>query len=139
MEEPVDDVPSKLARQQTIEQRDDECHQRDEREQNAGKPATLGSMPSAPVAAVSLVVGYGMASTTGKRPLGGLAFAGGTAWCACEWARRRGAPAAVGLVGVQLGAFVASQRLARKLGAWPSVLAASAAGGVAAALVADRR
>lgn len=103
------------------------------------EPATLGSMPSAPVAAVSLVVGYGLASTTGKRPLGGLAFAGGTAWCAREWARRRGAPAAVGLVGVQLGAFVASHRLARKLGAWPSVLAASAASGVAAALVADRR
>ncbi len=103
------------------------------------KPATLGSMPSAPVAAVSLVVGYGPARTTGKRPLGGLAFAGGTAWCAREWSRRRGAPAAVGLVGVQLGAFVASHRLARKLGARPSVLAASAASGVAAALVADRR
>jgi hypothetical protein len=96
-------------------------------------------MPSAPVAAASLIAGYGLASTTGKRPLGGLVFAAGTAWCAREWAGRRGAAAAAGLVGVQLGAFVASHRLARRLGAWPSVFASSAASAVAAALVADRR
>jgi hypothetical protein len=53
--------------------------------------------------------------------------------------RRRGAPAAAGLLGVQLGAFVGSHRLARKLGAWPSVLATAAASGAAAALLADRR
>jgi hypothetical protein len=95
-------------------------------------------MPSAPIAAASLVAGYGIARGTGKRPLGGLVFATGTAWCAREWSRRS-APAAVALVGVQLGAFVASHRLARKLGAWPSVLAASAVSAAAAALVADRR
>ena len=94
-------------------------------------------MPSAPIAAASLVAGYGLASTTGKRPLGGLVFATGTAWCAREWVRRRGAPAAAALVAVQLGAFVGSHRLARKLGAWPSVLSTSAAS--SAALVADRR
>lgn len=103
------------------------------------EPATLGSMPSAPVAAASLVAGYGVASATGRRPLGGLVFVAGTAWCAREWQRRGGLPVAALLVGVHLGAFVASHRLARKLGAWPSVLSTSAASAAVAALVADRR
>ena len=96
-------------------------------------------MPTAPVAAGSLVAGYGIASTTGKRPLGGLVFAGGTAWCAREWVRSQGVPTAAVLVGIQLGAFFASHRLARRLGAWPSVLTSSAAASAAVALVADRR
>jgi hypothetical protein len=53
--------------------------------------------------------------------------------------RRSGAPAAVALTGVQLCAFFASHRLARTLGAWPSVLTTSLASGAAASLVADRR
>lgn len=96
-------------------------------------------MPSAPIAAASLIAGYGLSTTTGKRQLGGLVFATGTAWCAREWAGRRGAAKAVALVGVQLGAFFASHRLARRLGAWPSVFATSAASAAAATLVADRR
>lgn len=96
-------------------------------------------MLTAPVAAGSLAVGYGVAVTTGRRPLGGVVFATGTGWCARKWTQRRGAPAAAALVGVQLGAFFASHRLARKLGAWSSVLASSAASGTAAALLADLR
>lgn len=95
-------------------------------------------MATAPVAAASLIVGYGLARTTGNRPLGGMVFTTGTAWCGREWARRRGIPAAAALVGFQLGAFVASHRLAPKLGAWPSVLTTSAASGIAAAFVGDR-
>lgn len=100
--------------------------------------ARLALMATAPVAAASLVVGYGVARGIGKRPLGGLVFAAGTAWCGRECLRRRGAPAAVALVGFQLGAFVASHRLAHRLGAWPSVLTAGAASGAAAALLGDR-
>lgn len=96
-------------------------------------------MPTAPVAAASLVAGYGVARTTGTRPLGGLVFATGTAWCGREWARRRGTPVAAALVGFQLRAFFASHRLARKLGAWPSVLVTPAMSGTAAAFVGDRR
>jgi hypothetical protein len=96
-------------------------------------------MQTAPIAAGSLVAGYGVARMTRRRPLGGLVFATGTAWCARKWARRRGTAESAALVGFQLGAFVASHRLARRLGAWPSVLATSAASGAAAALVADRR
>jgi hypothetical protein len=85
------------------------------------------------------VAGYGIARTTGQRPLGGLVLAAGTAWCAREWVRRRGTPTALALTGIQVCAFVASHRLARNLGAWPSVLATSMASGAAAKLVADRR
>jgi hypothetical protein len=97
------------------------------------------AMVTAPVAAASLVVGYGVATGTGRRPLGELVFAAGTAWCGREWVRRRSAPAAATLVGVQLGAFFASHRLAPKLGAWPSVITTSAISGAAAAIVGDRR
>jgi hypothetical protein len=96
-------------------------------------------VPTAPVAAASLVLGYGVATTTEQRPLGGLVFATGTAWCANQCLRRSGAPEAVALVGVQFAAFVASHRLARTIGAWPSVLTTAAASGAAAALLADRR
>ena len=95
-------------------------------------------MSTAPFAAGSLVAGYGVARVTGKRPLGGLAFATAIASCGREWATRRGAPAATALVGVPLGAFFASHRLARKLGTWASVLASSAASGAAAARAGDR-
>ena len=94
---------------------------------------------TAPVAAASLVAGYGVATATGKRPLGGLVFATGTALCARRRLSRRGAPAAVGLVGVQLGAFAASHVLARKLGAWPGVFTTAVASGAAAAFLADLR
>jgi hypothetical protein len=95
-------------------------------------------VPTAPVAAGSLVIGYGIAVSTGVRPLGGLVLAAGTGWCAREWARRRGTFTAAALVGVQVGGFVASHRLARRLGAWPSVLVTALAGGTIAALVGDR-
>jgi hypothetical protein len=95
-------------------------------------------MPTAPVAAGSLIAGYAVAVRSGIRPLGGAVFAAGSGWCAREWSRRRGKPAAVTLVGVQLGAFVGSHRLARRIGAWPAVLASAAASGAAAALLADR-
>jgi hypothetical protein len=101
--------------------------------------ATLGAMVTAPVAAASLVVGYRVATRTGRRPLGGLVFVSGSAWCGREWVRRRGVPAAAALVGVQLGAFFASHRVARKRGAWPSVITTSAVSGTAAAIVGDRR
>jgi hypothetical protein len=95
-------------------------------------------MPTAPVAAASLVAGYGLARATGIRPLGGLVFAAGTGWCASKWRRRRGSTTAAVLVGVQIGAFGASHALARKIGAWPSVLTVAGASAAAAAGLGDR-
>lgn len=93
---------------------------------------------TAPVAAVSLIAGYGVAAGTGVRPIGGLVLAAGTAWCARDWVRRRGTGVAGGLLGVQLACFVGSHLLAPSLGAWPSVLIVSAVSGATAYAVADR-
>ena len=95
-------------------------------------------MQTAPIAAGSLVVGYGVAVRSGVRPLGGTVLLAGTVWCAREWRRSHGVITAAALVGVQGAAFVVSHRLARRIGAWPSVLATAAVSGAAAAL-ADRR
>lgn len=95
-------------------------------------------VPTAPVAAASLIAGYAVAAGTGIRPLGGAVLVAGTAWCAHAWARRRGAGVAAALVGVQAGAFAASHVLARPLGAWPAVLGLAALSAAAVALAADR-
>jgi hypothetical protein len=97
------------------------------------------AVPTAPVAAGSLVGGYLVARETGVRPLGGVVLAAGGAWCAREWARTAGPPVAGALLGVYLGGFGASHPLAKKIGAWPSVLAVAGASGASAWLLADRR
>ncbi|MGZ4411683.1 MAG: hypothetical protein ACXVY8_06070, partial [Gaiellaceae bacterium] len=88
------------------------------------------STPS--LAAASLLGGYAVVRATGMRALGGLVFVTGTACCAREWRRRRGTAMAAALTGVQAGAFVASHRLARRVGAWPGVVIAAAASAAAA-------
>lgn len=94
-------------------------------------------MGTAPVAAGSLIAGYALAAKSGARPLGGVVLLGATVWCFREWKRRNGLTVAVALTGVQGGAFVASHKLARRIGAWPSALAMAAVSG-AAATAADR-
>jgi hypothetical protein len=87
--------------------------------------ATLPSVrtvPTAPVAAGSLIVGFAVAAATGSRPLGGVALLLGGLWCVREWTRRHGARTAATLGGVGLLAFVGSHLLALAIGAWPSVL-----------------
>jgi hypothetical protein len=84
-------------------------------------------MPTAPVAAGSLILGYAVAASTGSRPLGGVVLLAGGAWCARTWLRRDGARTAAVLAGASLGAFILSHVLALAIGPWPSVLAVSAA------------
>jgi hypothetical protein len=56
-----------------------------------------------------------------------------------EWARRT-SPATTGaLTAVYLGAFGVSHPLAKRIGAWPSVLLVSAVTAAASYLAADRR
>ena len=96
-------------------------------------------IPTAPVAAGSLIVGYAVAAGTGSRPLGGVVLAIGGAWCIRTWARRNDARTATRLGAVGLGAFVVSHLLAPAIGAWPAVLVVSAAMAVAAWTQADAR
>lgn len=83
-------------------------------------------IPTALVAAASLIAGFAVAVGTGSRPLGGLVLAIGGLWCIQAWARRHGRRTAVTLGCVGFGAFVLSHLLGLVIGAWPSVLLVSA-------------
>ena len=96
-------------------------------------------MPTAAVAALSLVLGFGVADVTGVRPLGGLVLLAGVAWCVRAWAARGVRPVvSVGLVVLYAAAFAASHALGDVLGAWGAVFAVAAVVGTAVFVLADR-
>lgn len=99
---------------------------------------TVSVVPTAPVAALSLIAGFGVAQATGVRPLGGIVLAVALGWCALRWRTGVGAGRAVALVALYLAAFAASHVLADALGTWGSVLLVATVVGVAAWLGADR-
>ena len=94
-------------------------------------------MPTAPIAAGTLIIGYAVAVASGSRPLGGVVLLLGGLWCIQAWRRRHGARTAAILAGVGLAAFVLSHLLALAIGAWPSVLLVAAAMAAAAWTRAD--
>jgi hypothetical protein len=81
---------------------------------------------TAALAAGSLVGGYYVARTTKKRELGGVVLASGAAVCTVSWWRIAGPAPAIGSLATMMGAFGASHPLAKKIGAWPSVLGVAA-------------
>ena len=92
---------------------------------------------TAPLAAVGLVGGFLTARETGIRPLGGVVLAAAGAYAARSWYAKKGWPAAAGLSLAYLGGFGASHPLAKKIGAWPAVLAVSAVSAAASYAVSD--
>lgn len=99
----------------------------------------MRSIPTAPVAAASLIAGFAVAQSTGSRPLGGVVMAIGGVWCILAWERRHGRRTAVILGCAGFGAFVISHLLGLVIGAWPSVLLVSVAMAAAAWTQADVR
>ncbi len=97
------------------------------------------AIPTAPIVAGSLVGGYLVARETKVRALGGAVLAAGGAIAGREWMRTVGPGGTAALTAVYLGGFGASHPLARRIGAWPSVLGVAAVSGVAAWVVSDRR
>ena len=95
--------------------------------------------PTAPVAAGSLVGGYLAARMTKRRALGGVVLVAGGAVCTREWARRSGPGAATALLVTYLAGFGLSHPLAKRIGAWPSVLTVAGVAGGAAWVTSDRR
>lgn len=81
--------------------------------------------PSVPAVAVGLIGGYATARYSGTRPLGGAVLAAAGVAAGSQWVKRGPAVTAV-LSVAYLGAFGASHPLAKKIGAWPSVLAVTA-------------
>jgi len=96
-------------------------------------------MPTAPIAAGSLIAGYAVAVGTGSRPLGGLVLLIGGVCCISIWMRRHDAHIARLLTAVGFGAFVASHLVGLLIGAWPAVLLAAAVVALAVYSQADRR
>jgi hypothetical protein len=96
-------------------------------------------VPSAPIAAGSLIAGYAVASASGSRPLGGAVLFAGAACCVRLWSSRRGPRTAARLAGAELAAFILSHVIARGIGAWPAVLLVSAAMALVAWTAADAR
>ena len=99
----------------------------------------MRTVPTAPVAAGSLIVGFAVAAATGSRPVGGLVLLVGGLWCIREWTRRHGVRTAATLALAGLFAFLASHVLALAIGAWPSVLLVAAAMAAVAWTRADAR
>ena len=94
---------------------------------------------TAPIAALGLVGGYVAARETGIRPLGGVVLGLAGAYAGRSWLAKAGAPATAGLAALYLGGFGASHPLAKRIGAWPSVLTVAAASAAASWVLADRR
>jgi hypothetical protein len=94
---------------------------------------------TAPVAAAGLIGGYAAARATGVRPLGGVVLGVGGVVCAPQWWRSAGPVPTAGLLALYIGGMGASHPLAKKIGAWPSVLAVAAVAAGSAWAVSDRR
>jgi len=96
-------------------------------------------LPTAPLAAGSLIASYGVVAASGSRPLGGAVLALGGLSCVAVWQRRHGARTAATLAGVGFGAFVASHLIALATGPWPAVAIVSSATAAATWTLADAR
>lgn len=94
--------------------------------------------PTWPVAASSLLLGFGVAQLTGVRALGGLVLFAAALWCGLAWRRAHGLRRALALVGVYLAGFVAAHPLGHALGSWPAVALVAAVVGTAVWAFADR-
>jgi hypothetical protein len=98
----------------------------------------MRELPTWPVAAGSLLVGFGVAQATGVRALGGVVLAVAALWCGLRWRRAHGLARAVALVGVYLAAFALSHPLGSAIGSWPAVILVAVATGATVWVLAER-
>ena len=94
---------------------------------------------TAPVLAFGLVGGYLTARETGIRPLGGLLLGAAGVFAGRTWLAERGPAVTLALSALYVLGFGASHPLAKKIGAWPSVLTVTAVSAGASWAVVDRR
>ena len=87
-------------------------------------------MPTWPIAALSLVLGFAVAVLTGVRPLGALVLLAALWWCIRRWRANVGTGRAAALAGFYVAAFVASHVISDALGAWGAVAVVAATVGM---------
>jgi hypothetical protein len=91
-----------------------------------GGAVLLTRVPTAPLAAAGLIGGFGVAVSTGSRPLGGAVLAAFGLACVVVSSRRDSRRTTAVLTATGVLAFAASHPLGHAIGAWPAVLAVSA-------------
>ena len=99
------------------------------------KPAK--DVNTASVVATGLVGGWLTARETGIRPLGGVILAAAGIYAGRSWAKKTNIPTAAALIGTYVGAFGLSHPLAKKIGAWPAVIAVTGVASGAACVLSD--
>jgi hypothetical protein len=112
--------------------------------QRAGEAAAqaVGIFEQVPTAAwttAGLIGGYGIARATGVRWLGGAALLGAGAAAAHTWWHRGGPTQTGALSAIYILGFGLSHPLAKRIGAWPSVLTVTAASAAASWILVDSR
>lgn len=98
----------------------------------------MSRLPTAVIAALTLVVGFALAQGTGVRWAGGAVLVAGLLWCVARSWRTAGVARVVTAGLVALGAFAGSHVIADVLGAWPAVLLAALVAGVGTWVLVDR-
>ena len=92
---------------------------------------------TAPILAGSLIGGYLAAEATEHRHYGGVVLAAGGVVSLRSWVKTVGWGKALVLSVIYLAGFTGSHPLAKKIGAWPSVLTVAATSAVAAHVISD--
>ncbi|AZZ42866.1 hypothetical protein [Acidipropionibacterium jensenii] len=96
------------------------------------------SLKTAPVVAAGLIGGWQIARATGIRPIGGVVLAAAGVLAGRSWLARKGPATTAALSAGYLAAFGLSHPLAKRIGAWPSVLVVTSAITAAAHYLGDR-
>ncbi|MFL5816507.1 MAG: hypothetical protein ACJ76L_02795 [Conexibacter sp.] len=97
----------------------------------------MRSLPTWPIAAGALLLGFAVAEITGVRAVGGVVlFLGGLA-CGLRWRLLLGLPLALALVAVFLAGFALAHPLGHAIGSWPAVILMAAVVGAIVWRVAD--
>jgi hypothetical protein len=81
----------------------------------------MRNLPTAPIAAIGFIAGFGVAVLSGSRALGGVVLAICGIACLAIWLRRDGRRTAIMLAVAALLAFALSHVLGLIIGAWPAV------------------
>lgn len=99
----------------------------------------MSRIPTALIAALTLVVGFAVGQVTHVRALAGVVLVAGLAWCVVRAVPRAGWWRVAVVVLVGAAAFVASHLVAPALGAWPAVVLAAVVVGAASWWLVDAR
>jgi len=99
----------------------------------------LAAVPTAVVAAVTLVVAFAVAQLSDVRALGGALLVAGVVWCVWRSVQGAGWPRTVAVVVVGAVCFVGAHLLSAVIGPWPAVLVSALVLGAIAWVLADTR